>query len=112
METTTAAWVKVKAGRCSHGPKEEVFIFIAPDACHNTIFADLEEHVPSKVNFFAGSPCTLYFEKNNKIFEKDKYSLQVGDNWLTPTGTGSTAYSINQPVGPVSPRDGPIIHVP
>lgn len=109
--TTIAAWVKVKAARCSHSP-EDVFIFIAPDACQNTIFADLEEHVPSRVNFYAGDPCTLYFEKNTPIFPQDTYSLQQGSNWLTPTGKGSTVYSINQRVETVSPKNGPIIVVP
>ncbi len=95
----------MKAARCKKD--KEVFIFI--DKMHET-YADQEEHVPDEVNFFAGAPCTLYFEPKNKVFAKDQYSLVEGDNWIKPNGTGSVAYSIDTPAVPT--KGGPIIVVP
>ncbi len=96
----------MKAARCKKD--REVFIFI--DANHK-IHAGQEEHVPDDVNFVAVSPCTLYLEqKNNKVFAQDTYSLQEGDNWKTPIGKGSVAYSVDKPV--VDSKAGPIIVVP
>jgi hypothetical protein len=101
------AYVKIKAARCKHDKKkEDVFIFIGADANH-TIYARAEEHVPNEVNFFAGSPCTLYFETQTRVFSKDHYRLRLGSNWLTPKRQGRTAYSINQ-----RPHSGPVIVVP
>lgn len=106
MSRTRLHHVKTRAARCSHD-KEEVFIFIGSNADKNTIYAGNREHVPSKVTFFASSPCTLFFEEGTKVFARDKFSLALGSKTLTPTGQGKTFYAIND-----RPHSGPKIVVP
>ena len=99
----------MKAARCPND--NEVVIFFDDSKKH---YADLEEHVPDKVDFYAGSRCTLFFEENTKVFEKDKYLLNEGDNWLTPKGPGRTAYAIDRRPKPKTEgmSGDPIVVVP
>lgn len=100
--TRTKARVNIDAAKCKTCP--EVIIFI--DENH-VIYAPDKQVVTKDVDFFAASPCTLYFE-NNTIFD-EKYSLKAGDNWLTPKGSGGVSYSIDEPLGANKPSDPRIV---
>ena len=101
----------MKAARCDKDG--EVFIFI--DKHDYKPYAGDTEHVPDKVNFFAASRCTLYFDENTPVFKDDTYALNEGENWLTPSRPGSTQYAINhRPQKAEKPERpaGPILVVP